>query len=374
MQRSSFSFYDWHLSGEVQELMDFANQKFDNENWRSYGDWDVPQLNKSWNVMVDEYTQATRPVMLAPLAKKPIMDTTGFEWFSGRIPKMGHAFQFMETDIQEFYELDIPQNDLLDKIREKWYTKMESCIQGFHTELNCMTYQALTTGMLNYVASGTNSIPVQIDFRVPSKHKLKALKQKWFNADWEPNPNASPIKDLQRMCKIADDDGVPYDHFEMSKDLYDNFLLHPAVTSAVQARLVPSAASSVEYPMNNDEIVEVLMKVFSIPVIIPIEEKSKWNIQGKVVDADPSFEKNTVILLQSGQFFKVKNSPSMYLMDTNPAVKITALEGNRIAFLHQYSSEPYAEKTSGELWACPVMKNPNNLIIMKTDEISANGK
>ena len=220
MQRSTFSFYDWHFSGEMQELMDYANQKFDNENWRSYGDWDVPQMSKSWNVMVDEYTQATRPVMLAPLAEKPIMDTTGFEWYSGRIPKMGHAIQFMETDIQEFYELDIPQGALLDKIREKWFTKMEACIQGFHTELNCMTYQALSTGMLNYTASGTNSIPVQIDYRVPAKHKLKALKQKWFSdTDWTPNENADPIKDLQRMCKIADNDSVPYDHFEMSKDL-----------------------------------------------------------------------------------------------------------------------------------------------------------
>lgn len=374
MQRSTFSFYDWHFSGEMQELMDYANQKFDNENWRSYGDWDVPQMSKSWNVMVDEYTQATRPVMLAPLAEKPIMDTTGFEWYSGRIPKMGHAIQFMETDIQEFYELDIPQGALLDKIREKWYTKMEACIQGFHTELNCMTYQALSTGMLNYTASGTNSIPVQIDYRVPAKHKLKALKQKWFSdTDWTPNENADPIKDLKRMCKIADNDGVPYDHFEMSKDLYDNFLMHPKVTAAVQARLVPAAASTTIYPMNNQEIVDVLMKVFSIPVIIPIEEKSKWNKLGVIEEAKPSFEKNTVVLVQSGQFFRIKNSPSMYLQDTNPAVRISSLEGERIAFLHQYSSEPYAEKSSGELWACPVMKNPNNLIIMKVDEQSNSG-
>ena len=78
MQRSTFSFYDWHFSGEMQELMDYANQKFDNENWRSYGDWDVPQMSKSWNVMVDEYTQATRPVMLAPLAEKPILSPSNF--------------------------------------------------------------------------------------------------------------------------------------------------------------------------------------------------------------------------------------------------------------------------------------------------------
>lgn len=48
--------------------------------------------------------------------------------------------------------------------------------------------------------------------------------------------------------------------------------MHPKVTAAVQARLVPAAASTTIYPMNNQEIVDVLMKVFSIPVIIPIEE------------------------------------------------------------------------------------------------------
>ena len=161
------------------------------------------------------------------------------------------------------------------------------------------------------------------------------------------------------MCKIADNDSVQYDHFEMSKDLSDNFLMHPKVTAAVQARLVPAAASTTIYPMNNQEIVDVLMKVFSIPVIIPVDEKSKWNKLGVIEEAKPSFEKNNVVLVQSGQFFRIKNSPSMYLQDTNPAVQI--------------SSEPYAEKSSGELWACPVMKNPNNLIIMKVDEQSNTG-
>lgn len=375
MQRSKFTFYDWHLSGEMQELMDYINQKFDNQAWKLYGDWDIPQTTKTWSVLVDEYEIATRPVMLAPIADKPVIDTTGFEFYSDRIPKFGHAMTFSESDIVELQELNIPDEMILDKVREKWVGRTSAFIQGFHTELNCMTYEALTTGMINRKPTQYLGVPVHIDFQVPKSHKLKALKQEWFTDwdNWIPNDNADPIADLVRMTKVGDDDVVPYDHFEMDKGLYDHFLMHPKVLSQIQARLAPNTPAGVIYPMSKAEKVQVLMETFEIPVIVPVEEKSMWNIDGKPTKADPSFEPHTVVLVQSGQFFKVKNSPSMYLQDRNPSVQVSAIEGNRIAFLHEYSSEPIGEKTSGELWACPVMRNPKYLITMRVDQKSATG-
>lgn len=371
MQRySTTGLHDFHLQGEqIQEVLDMANEKYNNEKWREYATWAAPTVTTQFTTFYEGIDIATRPTVISPISKKPLASVTGIEVASGRIPLSGKAFVIDQASIMEYDELAAGSMELGDYLLERWFVKSETLLQGFHSQLNSWVYQGLTTGLVEVTDAMKLGNVFAVDFKVPAKNKFKAKGQAWFNSDGTPNTNADPIADLTRFAKTLDRNNVVYDHFEMPEDLYNKFLLHPKVIETITSRMAFSGTMKV---ISEREVLLGLVGL-SIPMIMAVDEKSMVDVDGKPVDLPASFEKNTVAAVSSGTMFTIKNKPSFYHRDTNPNTTKAHTEGGKISMLMQYESEPFGQKTSFEMWGLPIPLNGNNIAFMKTDVATANG-
>lgn len=363
--------YNFHLGGDIQEIIDFANSKYNNEAWREYATWDNPQLTKTWNAMFDTIDVATRPAILSPIAGKPLKSVTGAEFMSDRMPMMGLAFDMNQADMQEYMELVEDSIIFSDYLKDKYFVKASSVLQGYHSQLNSWIYEIISTGKVEVTPEMKLGNPFVVDFQPLVKNKFKCLAEKWFKPDGTPNENAKPVNDLVRWVRQAKKNNVVFDHIEAPLELIEKTMLHPSVLADVRARLFPNAVGVT--PVTEDDVKQTLLSVFGLPPILPIDEMSRVDANGKIVDLPPSFEKNTFALVNSGITFSVKNSPSFLHNDTNPNVTITHAEGGRISFITTQQSDPWALKTSSEAWFFPVPKNKNNICFFKVDESSNDG-
>lgn len=361
---------DFHLQGEeIQEVMDLANEKYNNEKWREYATWADPTITTQFTTFYDGIDIATRPTIIAPISKKPLASVAGIEVASGRIPLSGKGFVIDQASIMEYEEIAAGTTDLGDYLLDKWLVKSETLLQGFHTQLNSWVYQGMSTGLVEVTDSMNLGLTFAVDFKVPMKNKFKAKGQAWFNPDGTPNTNADPIADLVRFNKELKRNKVVFDHFEMDEDYLDKVLMHPVVKDQIISRMAFTGTIKV---VTDKEILLGLLGL-GIPPIMTIDEMSQVDVDGVPVDLPASFEKSTVVAASSGTMFTIKNKPSFYHKNDNPNTTKIHTEGGKISAEIIFTDEPYAQKTSYEMWALPVPTNSNNIAFMKTDVATAKG-
>lgn len=370
MQRSSYigslDLNGWYNEGDIQQYVDTANSRYQYAAWRDYGEWDMPQMSKTWSSLVSDIQLPVRPVILGASEAKPLLSTPELQMASDRIPKMGRAIAITEADIQELMEYQAAAPNFYDMIRERFFNKVSSLVGGYHSQFTSFIYQIISTGKVTVLPTDGLGIPITIDFRFGNKQMKTTGGKAWFLANGNSNPDADPIKDLIKMVKDASDDLRTFDHFEMSRTLWSKFINHDKVVKNLTARSNPAYSGSDPYPMTDQEKANILQTGFGLPPIIVIDEQSMTEKDGKPVVLPPSFNENVVVLMQSGDQFRIKNSISMYTIDVNPSTNKAFLEGGRIAFLYEYSSEPFSVKTSSEAWAMPIPRDPRNFVILDT--------
>lgn len=364
MQRGNLGLYNFFQLGELQQIVDYTNEKYTEVSWKQYGTWAPKQNSGMWSISVRDISIPSRPDMLAPQATKKVKGLPPTSVRYGNIPLMGHAIEISETDMREIFELANLTNQVFaDQVTERMVNSIDILTAGFHMQLNSWVYEALTQDKIEVTKEMKLGLPFKIEFGGKEALQLETTLP-WFNEDGTPNANATVIKDLQRMRKVADDNMVRYDHFEVAKATLDKILTHPNVVEAVSNRMTNGL--STKMILSEREVLDALSTGFDIPIIIAVDEKSVADRNGFIEELPPSFDLDTIVLINSGAtLFSVKNSLTNIEFDNNPKTLKTSAEDGRINYLHIYGSEPYGFKTSGELKAMPILTNPDQVVRMK---------
>ena len=352
-------------SEDLRILLDTANAKYNRASWRNFATFDVPQIGKSFKAIIEETNIIVRASLLSPSGKKPLRSTEGGELYTGSIPKIGHGFKIDQADINFFKELGQVEGDVNDWIARTYINRAAKIIGGFHATWTGWIYQALSTGWIKVTKDqNPDGIPLNVGMKVKPSHMIGALTKVWSD------PDADIIGSLQRMVKIATDDSIPFDYIGMTKELFDNVVCkNKNVIEALKGRML--IREDILYPFTTREIKERLASGFDLPPIVLFDERSRFESDGIPVDGAPSFDPNAAILLKAGYFFGIKNSPDDYREDKNPAVITSSTENGHIGAIKIFGSEPINVITNMEAWAFPVMKNPNNIVIMDTSKVTA---
>lgn len=368
-QNSSYNLFELANDAEsVRMILDTANAKYNNSMWRQFTDVLAPRRSKKFSSIVEETGIVVKASVLGGMDKKPLRSTEGAKSFDYSMPKIGHGFKVDQSDINYIEELNLVNTEMGFEMTKTYLNRATQVIGGFHASWNSWVFEALSDQQITLDNLGGKKQVV--DLNVPSKLKLKAMGSKpWFDPSGE---GYDIVKDLIRMNKYADDNtNMPSARvFVCSKDLYDKILSDPKVMNMVAAFRGLDAGVFIPEGL----VLETLTRAYGIPQIVPIDEKSRIEIDGIATDAPDSFNKAKITLIPLSKLFDMHNSLSDYSKDQNPATVKSFTEGGLIGSLTSYGSEPIEVVTNMESWSFVTFKNPLNVVSLDSSAHSASGK
>jgi len=260
-------------------------------------------------------------------------------------------------------------------IIDAFMTRSDQLIIGMHNKLTSWTNKAKSTGMI--VDSDVDGISVSVDMNVPSDRKY-TVAASWFDKSNNYAPlttdagtTVDPVENLLDLQKFADDHNIPYDHWEMTKAMYDRFIKHPSVIAKCRNRL--TNVTNATYALVEADVLS-LLHGYGVASIAVIDEKSAREIDGIAQVDTASFDPDAVVLCNSGDLFEIKNACSIYEErvkyggQTNADQYSFTGENNAIAILNTWEERPIQNIFETELWAFPVFNNPKNIIILNTQK------
>ena len=350
---------------EFGQITEYVNSKYNGKGWQGYASWGVPQNSRLWANFVKEDEILVRASILSVGAPKPQRSTKGFSSYGGSIPKLGHGLSIDEADLLTMQEISAQGSAALsDLMVDRLVYTLDKLIGGIHNELTSMTYQALSTGKVNNADINVDGVPVDLSYRIPSKHIIATAKA------WE-IAAATPVENMLSAQKYAEDNNIPYDHWEMTKTKYRQLVNHPAVLTLCKARMNILDAS--HYVLTENEVVTVLHDLGIAPIRV-VDEKSAYEVDGVAKQAPESFVTSNIVLCNSGDLFEMKCANSVYVqrakMGPTVSSAMYSFVESRIAILDMWQESPVKNIIETELWALPVMKNPNHILIVKTSALN----
>jgi hypothetical protein len=346
-------------------ISETANAKYNNTGWQNYAAWGAPSNSTTWAQIVKNEEILVTASLLAVGANKPQRSASGWSTYTGSIPKIGHGMSLEEAGLMDIRQVQaLTGQPYTQLFLESLNTTVGNLLGGVHNKLNRFTYQALSTGIID--ETDNDGVSFKIDYRVKNH---QGVQEKWFNEDGTPNEKATPVQDLldfQRWAKKARN--AIFDHWEASEEAYDAFLTHPDVIAKTAVRV--NAYTPGNYVMTEAEKLTALHEMGILPIRV-VDEKSAHEEDGVPVIDEPSFNKNNWVLSSLGNIFEMKCANSLYkdriAYGSTGENNIYSFVDGRIAVLSTWQERPIKNIIDVELWALPVLKNPNNISILHTN-------
>ena len=347
---------------EFGEIVNYVNSKYNNKGWQTYAGWGIPQNSRLWANFVKNDEIIVKASVLSVGAPKPQRSTTGYSSYGGSIPKIGHGLSIDEADLLTMQELSAQGSARLsDMMMDRLVYTLDKLIGGIHNKLNTFVYQALSTGFIaEAVTDNVDGTPLDIDYKFKKNH-FATVGTGWDKAE------ATPIQDLLDAQKAAENDNMSFDHWEMTKTKYDQFINHQNTTKVVAGRM--NVYNPTSYTVTETEILRVIHDLGVLPIRV-VDEKSAHEVDGVAQLSPSAFNEDNCVLCQLGQIFEMKCANSVYRQRVAAGpVASTAMYTfveDRTAILDMWQESPIKNIIETELWALPVIKNPNNVFVLKT--------
>lgn len=354
-------------------VMNAANSKYNSLNsrqamWRLLGDWGTPSDSKVWSQGVKTIPIMARASILSTHGLKPMRSTSGWKFYTGSTPKMGHGFNFGEDDM--FLLRDAKNNtgqSLQNLIYDSIITNSRSILGGIHNEITHMCMELASTGEIHEASVDGVKFDFTYDFD-PSQ--FITLSTNWFTEASDgtvtPNSNATVISDIIDMQRtFAETQGRDVNAWMVNKATLDRILDHPKVLAAFVAwKSNGTATVTTNYVTTRAEVLNFLHDRGVWP-ILPIDFKSVHEEDGKPVEDAPAFSPYTMVAFNANtKMFDIKCTNSIW----KDRQQYGGIGGNtlysfvedRIAVLSTWHENPIQNTTEFELYAAPVFKNLND--------------
>ena len=380
------NFYD--LTGRVLDgvsYQDFVDTMFSEK-------YNAPQTEGfKWDdeIQIDfEYKQLQAELGIYAMATyvdldsdAPYRSTQGFQLTSGSVPRFKHGFALNEKMIRE-------QMILLDEFNGKMTNKMHNALKrelfnstdqligGNYNTLTYQRHQTVSTGQFSLLdKNNPQGIKnVSFDFKVPEKNK-KALagQYRWWTdtAMTVEGTTSSPIADLIERVKYAKDNFLLVGHFEVDKTLWDAFIGHSKVQTAVGYMYNPSApddaiAKQIGANLSEDELKVRVERKIQMPIVVVdsisgVERYS--NTERKVnVELIRSFDNSNFVLVPNGELGTIKAVRPIVVED--PAARFAYYDGGRTVLTQTFDAKKKIQYIESELTALTVPSRVRDMVYL----------
>lgn len=358
---------------EIRRIYDASNDKYNGRGYQRFASWGPKQLTRTWADFFEESQIAVKASALAVGAPKPIRSTSGWQYFGGSIFKIGHATKIDENDLLKMQEIAANRPGILqDLMFQAIRKRSDELIVGVHNKLTSWAYQGLSTGIIN--TSDVDGINVKVDMQIPTDRKGNA-KESWFDADGNPQTEVGsytvdPVQDMLDAQLYADDNNIPYDHWEMTKKMYRKFINHPSVIGKCRNRI--TGLVNAAFNLTENDVLRYLNEYGVVPIYV-VDEKSAVEIDGiSKVDATSFNDDNLVLCSSATDLMQIKNATSVYeqRVAEGPTTSVAQYsfigDNGAIAVLNDWEERPIQNIFEIEAWAMPAMVNPRNVLLFST--------
>ena len=285
----------------------------------------------------------------------PLKKRDSFGTASGDIPKLGMKLALNEktmSDIDVLQARNVETKTLVAKI----FSDTPKVLLGIYEKLEFMFLQGLSTGV-TLVDDDTNvGTGIRVNFGYPDSNKFGAV------TPWS-DPASKPIDDIKRVIKIAKAKGDNPAYLMMDEGTFD------ALASNQQTREQYAFSQNfvgTQIPVPDlDQVNAMLQKRYKLTIII-VDRTVVTERDGARTIQTP-WAASKVVFLQNTKVGKLVYGILAEETRPNKAVMYEKAD-NFILLKKWHSPEPFAEFTSSQALALPVINNVSSIYVLDTQE------
>lgn len=253
------------------------------------------------------------------------LGTEGISVSTGSIPRMKLVEYFNEDKIRKMMIMEQRFGADSDRVRnsafDKLFNTVDTLIGGHTNSLTYQRHQMISAGGVTLTSTnnprGLQNITYSASVPAANITTLTSTARWWTQVSdgvySTPGSACNPVKDLRAIVTKAKNKGVR-GHFEIDDAYADQVLGHPAIQTAIAAKLYPLAsgdaltsAKALVAVMDNQEAFDALGKIVGAPfkIIDSIVSVEKV-VDGKLSRPTfRSFESNVIVFVPDGSLGEI---------------------------------------------------------------------
>jgi hypothetical protein len=286
----------------------------------------------------------------------PLKKRDSFGAASGDVPKLGMKMQMTEknmSDIDVLKARNAETSILVDKI----FNDQVKCIMGVHEKLEFMFLQSLSSGVTVIDDDNNVGTGIRIDFGYKPANKFGATTV------WSDVANATPIDDIKRVVKEAKASGDQPRFLMMDESTFDNLAANQQ-TREQFAFMQNFVGTQIPVP-DLEQVNSMMQRRYRLTIVI-VDRTVTIERDGVRTILTP-WEANKIVLLESLNVGKLVYG---ILAEETRKTKTALYEksGSFILLKKWSSDEPFAEFTSSQALAVPVIDSVSSIYTIDTEE------
>jgi len=285
----------------------------------------------------------------------PLKKRDSFGTASGDIPKIGLKMQLTEkqmSDIDVLKSRNVETSILVDKIFED----AKKATMGIHEKLEFIFLQGLSSGVGLVEDENNVGTGIRVDYGYLASNKFGASLP-WSDA------NAKPIDDIKRVIKEAKAKGDNIKVLMMSDTTFDK-LAENAQTRENFAFSQNFVGSNIPTP-DLEQVNALMQRKFGLTIVVV--DRTVTTERDGVRTVHTPWAADNVIFLTSPKVGKL--AYGILAEETRKSPKVMYEKSGSLILLKKWSTEePFAEFTSSQCLALPVINNVSSIYLLNCEE------
>lgn len=285
----------------------------------------------------------------------PLKKRDSFGTASGDIPKLGMKLQLSEkqmSDIDVLKARNVETSILVDKI----FQDQVKATMGIHEKLEFIFLQGLSSGIGLVEDENNVGTGIRVDYGYLASNKFGASLP-WSDA------NAKPIDDIKRVIKEARAKGDNIKVLMMSDVTFDK-LAENAQTRENFAFSQNFVGSNIPTP-DLEQVNGLMQRKFGLTIVVV--DRTVTTERDGVRTVHTPWATDNVIFLTSPKVGKL--AYGILAEETRKSPKVMYEKSGSFILLKKWSTEePFAEFTSSQCLALPVINNVSSIYLLNCEE------
>lgn len=285
----------------------------------------------------------------------PLKKRDSFGTASGDIPKLGMKLQLSEkqmSDIDVLKARNVETSILVDKI----FQDQVKATMGIHEKLEFIFLQGLSSGIGLVEDENNVGTGIRVDYGYLASNKFGASLP-WSNA------NAKPIDDIKRVIKEARAKGDNIKVLMMSNTTFDK-LAENAQTRENFAFSQNFVGTNIPTP-DLEQVNGLMQRKFGLTIVVV--DRTVTTERDGVRTVHTPWATDNVIFLTSPKVGKL--AYGILAEETRKSPKVMYEKSGSFILLKKWSTEePFAEFTSSQCLALPVINNVSSIYLLNCEE------
>lgn len=285
----------------------------------------------------------------------PLKKRDSFGTASGDIPKLGMKLQLSEkqmSDIDVLKARNVETSILVDKI----FQDQVKATMGIHEKLEFIFLQGLSSGIGLVEDENNVGTGIRVDYGYLASNKFGASLP-WSDA------NAKPIDDIKRVIKEARAKGDNIKVLMMSDVTFDK-LAENAQTRENFAFSQNFVGSNIPTP-DLEQVNALMQRKFGLTIVVV--DRTVTTERDGVRTVHTPWATDNVIFLTSPKVGKL--AYGILAEETRKSPKVMYEKSGSFILLKKWSTEePFAEFTSSQALALPVINNVSSIYLLNCEE------